>query len=326
MLIDDILSAPILSNVIIDADWAEFRKRLESAAKFVLAPDFAAAAETLGENFDVINSAVPFCRLPFENVWVEVAQEHRPRFCSVGIHLPAIQKKPRRVGFLLSATNKEMSAFKAHQFWMVKDPTMTELTASHMAMSFDPAVAKEIVASGIGIPAISLTGGLFEIKSSQEWKDASPVSRAALTAMISPDVPSYNTDYDRIFGEGASPKFLFEVGAADWAGESVYLLAVLALLNTVNAAETRAVDNSGLNRSRAKRNVHPLANHYLLTISPRLKERMPKSSSSDPQHRALRAHMVRGHWKVRRKGIYFWRPFMRGDRAHGEIEKGYKIK
>lgn len=324
MLIDDILSKPCIENVI-EAGWPQFRKRLAAATKFELAPDFAASAETLVDNYDVIANAVPFCRLPFSNVWIEVAQQHRPRYMNAGIHIPAIQAIPHRIGFLLEATDNTLTAFKAHQFWLIKGAAVP--FASHMAMKFDPTAARD----ALDLPADEegRKREFFEIEPSPAWRNASPHARGSLNAMVRPDLPDYMSmmgatlvfakpgETDR-FGQ-----FLYEVGTADWSGESVYLLAVLALLNTVNAAETRKVDLTGLNKQRVKRGVHPLANHYTLTISPRLKARV--GMGNDPQHRHLRAHLVRGHWKVRKSGIYFWRPFARGERDRGVIEKGYKV-
>jgi len=33
----------------------------------------------------------------------------------------------------------------------------------------------------------------------------------------------------------------------------------------------------------------------------------------------MRAHMVRGHFKVRRTGVYWWRAFVRG--RHGTVDR-----
>jgi hypothetical protein len=233
---------------------------------------------------------------------------------------------PHRIGFLLEATDDTLSAFKAHQFWIIKGAAVP--FASHMAMKFDPTAAKD--APDLDANEEGRKKEFFQIEPAPAWRNASPHARGSLNAMVRPDLPDYMSVMGASLVLGGAPdtekfgQFLYEVGTSDWSGESVYLLAVLALLNTVNAVETRHVDLTGLNKQRAKRGVQPLANHYTLTISARLKARIGKVGH-DPQHRALRAHLVRGHWKVRKTGIYYWHPFARGNRSKGTIEKGYKV-
>jgi hypothetical protein len=83
-------------------------------------------------------------------------------------------------------------------------------------------------------------------------------------------------------------------------------------MNSRNAIETRPVDLSGLNRARAKKR-RPLFLSYRTT----------HLRLSQAQQRAFRAgllskedagrHRVRGHFKIRRTGVYWWSPFFRGD-------------
>lgn len=39
-----------------------------------------------------------------------------------------------------------------------------------------------------------------------------------------------------------------------------------------------------------------------------------------------RLHSVRGHYKIRKAGIFWWNPFVRGKRSAGEIKKDYDVK
>jgi hypothetical protein len=36
---------------------------------------------------------------------------------------------------------------------------------------------------------------------------------------------------------------------------------------------------------------------------------------------AARQHLVRGHFKIRKTGVYWWAPFLRGDARHGTIKR-----
>jgi hypothetical protein len=54
----------------------------------------------------------------------------------------------------------------------------------------------------------------------------------------------------------------------DWSGEGRYLLAVLALLNSRNAAKTERVNVSPkLNAARARKGRPPLFDHHILKLA-----------------------------------------------------------
>lgn len=39
-----------------------------------------------------------------------------------------------------------------------------------------------------------------------------------------------------------------------------------------------------------------------------------------------RAHLVRGHFKVRKSGVFWWMPFVRGNQKLGFVHKHYEVK
>lgn len=104
----------------------------------------------------------------------------------------------------------------------------------------------------------------------------------------------------------------------------MFLLAVLALLNTVNTTEQSEVKLTKLNKHRVCQGKKPLQEYHILSISSRLKAKL-KINESDREHRDLRYHLVRGHWKVRKTGIYFWHPHSRGNPEKGKIDKDYRL-
>ena len=60
-------------------------------------------------------------------------------------------------------------------------------------------------------------------------------------------------------------------------------------------------------------------------IAPRLRERLAEGAAECGQADA-RAHFVRGQFKCRRTGIFWWTPFIRGDKALGFVSKGYEVR
>jgi hypothetical protein len=122
--------------------------------------------------------------------------------------------------------------------------------------------------------------------------------------------------------------FLNQVVGASWEpdieGEAPFAETVIAMMNSRNAIEHRPVDLTGLNRARAKKR-RPLFLPYRTT----------HLRLSQAQTRAFRAgllsredagrHRVRGHFKIRRTGVYWWSPFFRGDPAKPIARQEYTV-
>lgn len=110
----------------------------------------------------------------------------------------------------------------------------------------------------------------------------------------------------------------------DWQGEVTFLLATLALLNSRNAAEvSEAVEPAGNKRRRLCRK-RLLFSYHWLRIPQRYKLRHI-SADGEPSGIQLRAHFVRGHFKVRRTGVFFWSAYQRGNPALGFAHKDYVL-
>jgi hypothetical protein len=111
---------------------------------------------------------------------------------------------------------------------------------------------------------------------------------------------------------------------ADIEGEPPFAETVIAMMNSRNAIEHRPVDLTALNKSRAKRK-KPLFLPYRTT----------HLRLSQAQTRAFRAgllsredagrHRVRGHFKIRKTGVYWWSPFFRGDPSKPLDRREYSV-
>lgn len=318
MLIDDLIFADSIQNIT-SPYLPAMQRKLSGAVKFDLAPDFAALSEDLGSNFEKVAHTLPFCRLPYKSIFIEVAQQVRPRFQSAGIHIPEIQKVPKRVGFLLEAMTDQYDALKAHQFWMFPDG---KLVASELAMRFDPKNADPT------FDTKPEDRGLrhFNIKPHPSWEATSAESRSILTSVIKPCATDFPTSIAFMFAAGMKEESSvgFEIAATDWSGEAIFLLAVLALVNTRNVVETELVPRGKLNKNRLRRGMRPLEEYHILKIHTELKKRYTPSEG-EGGHRDLRWHLVMGHWKVRKTGVFFWHPHARGDKSIGEIHKDYEV-
>lgn len=45
------------------------------------------------------------------------------------------------------------------------------------------------------------------------------------------------------------------------------------------------------------------------------------ADASGISREAARQHLVRGHFKIRRTGVYWWSPFLRGDGTRGTVKR-----
>jgi hypothetical protein len=125
----------------------------------------------------------------------------------------------------------------------------------------------------------------------------------------------------RLLDEGM--QIILDIARQDWAGETQYIQAVLAMMNARNVSDQITTDYGRLNQKRAKQGKTGLFEHHVIKISMRQKKRMAPRDPREGEHAEVRRHFCRGHWKCRRSGIFFWRPHVRG--RSGFISKDYKI-
>jgi hypothetical protein len=89
------------------------------------------------------------------------------------------------------------------------------------------------------------------------------------------------------------------------------LIAAICLLNSRNAVVSEREDLSQLNRARGRKGRPPLREFIITSLYvPRVVGNRGAAHGMDQA--AVRRHLVRGHFKVRKTGIYWWSPFLRG--------------
>jgi hypothetical protein len=327
MLIDDLIADGAPGS---GSDISCLMPQLRKAQKFVLAPEFAAVADVLASDYTGLVKAFEHCRLPYIHTWIEVAQADRPMFCTAQMQAPRFQVPPKRVGFLLSATREDLSAWRTHIFWS----TDNGCSCPMLAMDFD--MLSEIDTCST-LPTDEETRKHFDnslvlepgaTDSHPGWSLATETVRLSMINHVKPVLPDYNVPlpigvprhHIREFYEA-----LGDLSRADWAGEPAFLLAVIGLLNARNAIETETVSHPKLNRARIKRGKLPLFEHRILKIAHRQHKRVYGEAGSRGDYAPMRGHFVRGHFKTRRTGIFFWHPHARGSFERGSIVKDYEV-
>jgi hypothetical protein len=123
--------------------------------------------------------------------------------------------------------------------------------------------------------------------------------------------------------------FLNDVVGQSWEpdieGEAPFVETIIAMMNSRNAVEHHPVDLTALNKSRTKRGRPPFLSY-----------RTTHLQLSQAQKRAFRAgllsredagrHRVRGHFKIRKTGVYWWSPFFRGDPTKPIHRQEYEVQ
>lgn len=285
MLCDELISDEFLRREYRGFDVVQ--RQIAAAQKFILAPDFALAADGLCDNYLELERIAPFCRLPYPVCWFEFAQADRVHWRNAPLHYPGLQSSPARVGFLTEAVDENLAAWRTTLCWSLKNPKQHSLNASPVVVYFDTAK--------------TMGGG-------------------KLGDLIHFDLGPFDCGIP----EDLVEEFFGKLSRSDWAGEVRYLFALLGLLNARNVAETEAVSYGRLNRSRAKLKKPPLSTHTLLKI--RSVHRKSLTGRGSGTSAETRAHFVRGHFKKRHSGIFFWRPHLRGSLEHGYVGKDYEVR
>jgi hypothetical protein len=109
--------------------------------------------------------------------------------------------------------------------------------------------------------------------------------------------------------------------SSDISGEYPFVHAFLTMLNAKNGLERQPVEDlSKLNRCRAKRGKPPLCEFIVTRLA--LSNNAARSAQAHGISReAARRHMVRGHFKARASGIFWWHPHLRGHGAMAERQR-----
>jgi hypothetical protein len=280
-----------------------YQDRLRRAGKFVLDRSIGEVAGDMPRQ--AVRDVMPFCRLPFETCWIEIAQQDRPFLADAFHHGPNHSGKttyqPGRVGILCEQQGDNPQRFYATLAWTYN--------------------AADMLAQGLDTPVSICPWGLSIWCDTPDAEIEEPFSVRMMVA------PYWRAGMLKI--AQVAPPATFEQlkrnADHDWAGEPWFWLAVLALLNAKNGASSTFTPAApALNKSRAKAGKPPLVDFHQLTlrIGPRAAPEPRGGASRSPG----RAHTVRGHFKIRKSGVYWWRPFIRGEVAEGFVGKTYKVK
>lgn len=106
---------------------------------------------------------------------------------------------------------------------------------------------------------------------------------------------------------------------------TLFLRGLLVCLNSRNLLATGAPENvDKLNRARARTGKPPRVSFSRVKVN--LSAVMRRKTEAASRAGNMRAHLVAGHFKVRKSGVFWWSPFVRGDEQNGKVTRtGYQV-
>ena len=101
---------------------------------------------------------------------------------------------------------------------------------------------------------------------------------------------------------------------------------VLTLLNCINVELEAHEPPEALAKNHQKKYRIPMSSWYELRLKTKRYAKAEESERDESGDRVkMREHLVRGHFKRRASGVFWWSSFVRGEHELGTIVKSYKL-
>lgn len=298
-----------------------FRKRLAEAQKFVLDRDAVAMSANVSLSKPTsILSALPWVRLPFEKTWIEFTnvdlRDAMQELGSPNLTAPGTVSRIIRSGFLMWQEGEELVVDYVHED-EAHGRKLIDLAPIRLSFRLGegaPGVSPDMP-SGSG--GIELTRGrvrdnLRLITTDPEERRANDDLGRRASWTMHPDMTDIAAEMVGMVGPDKVDQI--QLNQANEAKRLFQLLALpaLILLNCRNAVEREHVSApEKLNKKRVARGKPPLVEHIVVKVSLNAKVRRRAEAAGTGTGRWIRGSLVRGHFKVRKTGIFWWSPHAR---------------
>lgn len=336
ILADHIVQSEYLARYLGPAGFNALTNALAGAKKFVFDEAASQAVTDLGfgTSQSLVN-AIEFARCPFESTWIEIDVRHLRDDLPGRPNTVFVDRQGYLFDSILSGSAGKVALFWEHNKQYTRSheifqkygllPTPQACTFDLMfsysdAEKTDPTwvqgVRNRIKYSSWQIKCVIEKGGSYTEK-----------DRVALETVQHKYFPM-NPEY--MVGGPAWEEFktrsdeqVVEVFSTDAQNEPQFILAMLTLLNCRKSIVVTERENQKVNKLRRLKGKIPYFSHKTiqLKLSNEEREVYKKTGSKGTS----RAHLVRGHFKVRKTGVFRWVQHVRGDRAKGWIDKDYEV-
>jgi hypothetical protein len=317
------------------------RKRVREAVPFVLDQDAVAMACNVAlSKPSSILSALPWIRLPFRSIFIEwSSEEARTAMRDLGSPLkkaPSDFVHVERVGFLL--TQGETPEAPVTIDYIHRDrtgsggPSLTDVAPVQLRFvrptdlpdNLDE-IAMMFAQSAKDDDATGRVRNHLELMTTDPYEAAcDDAIRACISWVPHPDMAPVARSLKSFMGDGKVAEIERNQAMEALRHIKLVLIPALILLNARNAVTIEDVPApEKLNKKRAKEGKAPLLGHRIVRLrldGARAKSSIAKNGGGESN---IRGTLVRGHFKIRKTGIFWWSPHPR--RGMGAVTTSYEI-
>lgn len=303
----------------IQALWAKGFLRLadeiRTAGRLRLADPVPSMSQQVSVNRpSTLLQALPLCRLPYQSTWIEWAPEDRR--ADEALFVPNGLTVPKYEGVLLFALEPSLRRFGAIPVW--RHATCDIPMMPSMVMVFDFRPESQPTKEDIEERVCTLldrhhrqSGYCKELQ--KDMKEAVALAELGLRCVTIRN-PLHVEALDQLeYRDHQMLTRLDHEAEVDTSGDARFIMAVLALLNARNATERTPVKAEGSNRIRI--GGPPLMAHHVVSLD---LSRIARNRLKGETVAERRAHLVRGHFKVRKTArnpegvdLFWWNPHVR---------------
>ena len=313
---------------------------LKDCLRFELSPEVRDAALQVQQSKpSTIMAALPLCRLPYRSVWAEwsAGREANLRDKQAGA-----APQPQRTGFLMEAVDEALQRGNITWCWhhtqhgerslQQRDPGGSETTICPLGVSVDwspePTIPYPVTATREEVSDAVKTSDshLGKHLGNENEIDALVEDTKRFYTCVSHHAVKYVRwlDSTMLTQPDLGPAIIqqYRSWQADPEGELGFARAVIAILNTRNCVEFEEADLAKLNRAKARRGRLPALSYSVVKFSLSRAQRNAAAAAGMTQVQ-MREHLCRGHFKIRKTGVFWWSPHLRGQRALGRVERDH---
>jgi len=334
--------------------YTHLSRDLKAAEKFVFDLDLSIAAMDVAKTKpSTLLAALPMSRPPFKTVWLEWPEKAMRVALGHQIFGDADSPTPDRCGCLIQEVkDKEWMCTVA---W--EHRTLNETIIGGIGFRFNLVGGMFQLMHQYGMASQELVNdpkyGMQEFKLfipehiptideirintfntfSGEFPKAEVDALVTLldhfTPMLAPCMHKLVTNIVARINKGELPKKtvveIVEGWKQDLEGMPALIRAFLLMLNSRNAVELVAVPQKRRSATRIKQQKVSSCSHTIVRVN--LSRQQKRRAEMPAERNSPRMHLVRGHFKVRKSGVYWWNSFVKGNPNLGTVHhQHYDVK
>ena len=290
-------------------------EEISTAGRLRLADPLPSMAQQVSVNRpSTLLQALPLCRLPYQSTWIEWAPEDRR--ADEALFVPNGLTAPKYEGVLLLALESSLRHFGAIPVWRHATSDIPMMPSSVMVFDFRPEAQptdKDIEERVCILLDHHYRQSGYCRELQKDMDEAVALAELGLRCVTIRN-PLLIEALDQL--ERRDSQMLARLdheAEVDTSGDARFIMAVLALLNARNATERTSVKTGAADRIRI--GGPPLMAHHVVSLD---LSRVACNRVTGGTLIERRAHLVRGHFKVRKTtrtpegvNLFWWNPHIR---------------